>query len=313
MQRKFVVALVILVGHIVPFAACATGNNGIDDAPVSAQSLEQTEPVAELAQAQPLPSESESVETSRNLPQSPNTDEQYFLFFEAWTAKLTGEGLHIPELYDVSTTLSMVLKIMQDNPEYRLLIEGFANPVTGSVLEEGELYRLSLLRAQEAEARFVRDGISPNRLITVGEGGISNPYDNSRIQQAKNRRVQMTVIKPQGNRTYTVKFEQNYAAVTSRDFYIREQLAALEQLRDAVDYIKANPDVRVLVQGFELPREQRRAPISKQRADEVTRLLRRELRREGVNNPKFIVIASGNVQESAAEVMILPPLPKTIP
>lgn len=324
MKRLLYLAVFVFVFQIIPFSACASGaKTGEMSDPA------KNEPVTELAQTQPVPQQQTAQQPAaqqstgyqsyadssapRNLPQVPNSDEQYYLFFEGWTAKLTGEGLHIPELYDVSTTLNMVLKVMQDNPDYRLLIEGFANPVSGVDSEKDELLRLSVLRAKEVESRFIRDGISPDRLITVGAGGISNPYDNSRLQQAKNRRAQMTIIKPEGNKTYLVKFERNFAALTSREFYIREQLAALEQLREVVNYIKENPNARVLVQGFEQPNEARRTPISKQRADEVGRLLRRELRREGVTSARFIMVASSNVKDSAAEVMILPPLTPTIP
>ncbi|MDR2509948.1 MAG: OmpA family protein [Spirochaetaceae bacterium] len=265
-------------------------------------------PPPKLVDATPAPQWQPPRTTSPAL--SAGQDEHYYIFFEAWTAKITGEGLSRPELHDVSPTLSTVLKILQDNPGYRLLIEGFANPVTGTKLEEKELFRLSTERAKEVENKFVRDGIGRERLIAVGEGGINDVYNRSQLQQAKNRRVQMTLIKSQ-TPSYRINFREEYAALVGRQFFAQEQIEALQQIRNAVDRIKANPKSRVLIQGFETFQEQRMrrsAPISKQRADELARLLRRELDKEGIGYVTIFVVTSGNVHEAAAEIMILSPL-----
>ena len=238
------------------------------------------------------------------------TDEPYYIFFEAWTSKITDDGLSIPKLHDVSTTLSAVLKFLQDNPNYRMLIEGFANPVTGTKAEEVELQRLSTERAKETENKFVRDGISRSRFVSLGEGGISDPYDKSALQQAKNRRVQMTVIN-ENSPAFRVNFRTEYAVIVARQFYAQEQIDALQQIRRATEYIKSNPNTRVLVQGFEASQEvgvQRSAPISKQRADEVARLLRRELENEGIGNVKIAVVTNTNERDTAAEILMLAPV-----
>ncbi|MDR2468021.1 MAG: OmpA family protein [Spirochaetaceae bacterium] len=242
-------------------------------------------------------------------PSTSGANEHFFIFFEAYTAKLTGEGLTIPELHDVSTTLNTVRQVLKDNPDYQLLIEGFANPVTNTKIEEPELQRLSSERAKETETWFVRDGVGRERLITIGEGGISD----NRTQRAKNRRVQLTVIKPQA-KVFPVQFVQNHAALISREFYAQDQIDSLRQIRDVVDYVKANPGVRLLVRGYEGRQERKSGgfALSKLRADEVTRLLRRELRKETLE-ARVIVAPRTGIRDTITDVIVLEPLPASIP
>jgi outer membrane protein OmpA-like peptidoglycan-associated protein len=239
------------------------------------------------------------------LPQG--SGEQFYIFFESYSTKATDEGLHIPSLYSVSTTLATVLKIMRDNPSYRLLIEGFANPTSGSKSEAAELLRLSTLRAREIESRFVRDGVARYRFITVGLGGVDHP-DRSAIQQAKNRRVTMSIIRPNNGKLYRINFEPGWAAVTGAPLFAQAQIDSLQTILTITSYVKTNPNCRVLVQGYETPAEskvKRNTPISQQRANELARLLRKEFEREGIRNFQFIVSASANVEEPAGEIMIL--------
>jgi outer membrane protein OmpA-like peptidoglycan-associated protein len=196
---------------------------------------------------------------------------------------------------------------MRDNPSYRLLIEGFANPVTRSKNEPSELLSLATARAKEIENRFVRDGIARHRLIATGVGGIKNT-DRGKTQQAKNRRVTMSIIRPDDGRLYRINFEDEWATVTGAALYAQQQSDSMQTIVAVASYIRDNPNSRVLIQGYETPAEsrvKRTTPISRQRANEVVRLLRKEIALEGMRDFPFIISASANVEEPAVEILIL--------
>jgi hypothetical protein len=93
--------------------------------------------------------------------------------------------------------LGIVLQLLEANPSYRLLIEGFANPVLGTGEEEQEeLKPLSERRAEYIADLLIFCGVSPDRLIKVGEGGarVVAPRED-RDHWEQNRRVELRFLR----------------------------------------------------------------------------------------------------------------------
>jgi outer membrane protein OmpA-like peptidoglycan-associated protein len=113
------------------------------------------------------------------------------VFFAANSANLRGVS---PELaLQNQKALTEIAETMLKNPQYRLLIDGHANPVLKTPNEETEsLIPLSLQRAT-AVANYLVEmyRIDRQRLIIVGAGG-KYPSGND---AAQNRRVNFLTIK----------------------------------------------------------------------------------------------------------------------
>jgi outer membrane protein OmpA-like peptidoglycan-associated protein len=93
-------------------------------------------------------------------------------------------------------TLLKVLKLLEDNPAARLLIEGYANPVLGTSEEERQTLKpLSERRAAYIAGAIISCGIAPERLVKVGEGG-SRPVASweDRDRWEENRRVEIRFL-----------------------------------------------------------------------------------------------------------------------
>ncbi|MDR0796225.1 MAG: OmpA family protein [Tannerella sp.] len=79
-------------------------------------------------------------------------------------------------LKDARVQLGFLAKLMNEYPESRYTITGYADRGTGN---PDLNYRLSMARAQRAKDCLVDEfGISPTRLITVAAGGVDNQYYN---------------------------------------------------------------------------------------------------------------------------------------
>ncbi len=92
--------------------------------------------------------------------------------------------------------LNRVAKILTKFSDYRVLIEGNANNMTGTSEEELEVQKLSAERAQFVLDWLVREGINENRLSATGNGGknmLVSPWDA--VNRWKNRRVEFILIK----------------------------------------------------------------------------------------------------------------------
>jgi outer membrane protein OmpA-like peptidoglycan-associated protein len=86
-------------------------------------------------------------------------------------------------------------RLLLENPRYRLLIDGHANPLVGTAAEErDELKPLSQRRAQ-AVADFLVSyyGIARNRLIIVASGG-SAPAAQAASDPNLKRSVVLTLV-----------------------------------------------------------------------------------------------------------------------
>ncbi|MDR2922810.1 MAG: OmpA family protein [Treponema sp.] len=118
-------------------------------------------------------------------------DESLFIVFSPNSAELQGVS---PEqaIYN-SKIFTIVAQLLLDNPKYRILIDGHANPVIKTSAEEKEqLKPLSEQRA-EAAAKFLVEyfGVARYRLILTGAGG---RFPSETQDPSLNRRVSFIVI-----------------------------------------------------------------------------------------------------------------------
>jgi outer membrane protein OmpA-like peptidoglycan-associated protein len=68
--------------------------------------------------------------------------------------------------------LATLAEFLKGHRDYTVLIQGFANPVTGTRAEEEQILRpLSLARAQFVRSELVKLGVEAVRLIPIGMGG----------------------------------------------------------------------------------------------------------------------------------------------
>ncbi|MEM9672103.1 MAG: OmpA family protein [Cyclobacteriaceae bacterium] len=94
--------------------------------------------------------------------------------------------------------LDQVVNLMQKAPNIELYIQGFADNVGNEDFNK----RLSTNRAQNVQIYLEKKGIEPDRLISEGFGSRKPVADNTTSEgRAKNRRVEMEVIKPEAVET----------------------------------------------------------------------------------------------------------------
>jgi outer membrane protein OmpA-like peptidoglycan-associated protein len=93
--------------------------------------------------------------------------------------------------------LRRIAEILNKFRDYRITVEGHANPVLGTAVEEtNELQPLSLARAQAVVEQLVNYGVNRSRLSSLGRGGtrtVVSPRDQD--NSWKNRRVEFILIK----------------------------------------------------------------------------------------------------------------------
>jgi hypothetical protein len=129
-----------------------------------------------------------------------NSDvESLNILFPANSANLSGES---PELaLQNQRILAEIAQILLENPQYRILIDGHANPVLRTTKEETEtLVPLSLQRATAVAKQLVElYRVDRQRLILAGAGG---KYASGN-DKAQNRRVSFIIITDSQNITIT--------------------------------------------------------------------------------------------------------------
>jgi len=130
--------------------------------------------------------------------------------FAAYAQSANGESLFIvfsPDSADLkavspeqaisnSKIFTSVAQLLLDNPKYRILVDGHANPVEKTYSEESKsLKPLSEQRA-EAAANFLVEyfRVERHRIIITGAGG-RYPMDTD--DPSSNRRVRFLAIVPQ--------------------------------------------------------------------------------------------------------------------
>jgi len=93
--------------------------------------------------------------------------------------------------------LKRIAEILNRFRDYRITVEGHANPVLRTAKEEDEVLKpLSLARAQFVIERLVNNGVSRSRLSPIGQGGtrtVANSQDQN--NNWKNRRGEFLLIK----------------------------------------------------------------------------------------------------------------------
>ena len=106
-------------------------------------------------------------------------------------------GIPQERLDNNTRVLRRIAEILNRFRDYRITVEGHANPVLGTAAEEtNELQPLSLSRAQFVIDHLVGYGVGRNRLSPIGRGGtktVANAQDQD--NNWKNRRVEFILIK----------------------------------------------------------------------------------------------------------------------
>ena len=93
--------------------------------------------------------------------------------------------------------LQRLAQILNRFRDYRVLVEGHANPIIGTIEEEiNELQPLSLDRARFVIDHLVNNGVARNRLSATGRGGTITVADaRDQDNNWKNRRVEFILIR----------------------------------------------------------------------------------------------------------------------
>jgi outer membrane protein OmpA-like peptidoglycan-associated protein len=89
--------------------------------------------------------------------------------------------------------LDTVAKTLKDNPDYRVRIEGHANPVTTDPNEADELMTLSTMRSNTIAEQLRARGINDEQLVVIAFGGTRTVTSDHDIWN-RNRRVELIVI-----------------------------------------------------------------------------------------------------------------------
>ena len=89
--------------------------------------------------------------------------------------------------------LNNIAKVLKDNPDFRVRIEGHANPVTTDPHEADELMTLSTLRANVVAEQLKAKGVNEEQMVVIAFGGTRTVTSDHDIWN-RNRRVELIVI-----------------------------------------------------------------------------------------------------------------------
>jgi outer membrane protein OmpA-like peptidoglycan-associated protein len=252
------------------------------------------------------------------------------LYFDAYLNNFTGKNnligknLGTREQYDSLRIILYVAGILNKNPNYRLLVEGFANPTGNDIqAEQDRLVPLSIARANEVAdllTNVLKNAeVDRKRLIVVGEGGLKNSLATNETGQKRNRRAELTIIEPPTpQRSFLLAFESNSTVLTSRNLeaLTQDQIKSLQTMVSAVTYLNNNKTHQALIEGYATPEEiawgGSGKPLSEQRAEEVAAWLIKEK-----IGPDRITIVRGagtnTTQERKVEIIMLETNPDVLP
>jgi len=90
--------------------------------------------------------------------------------------------------------LNEIANMLKMNPDFRVRIEGHANPILTHPKEKSDLMNLSQTRANVIAGQLKARGISENRMIVIAYGG-SRPVTLQQDYCNRNRRVELIVFK----------------------------------------------------------------------------------------------------------------------
>ncbi|MDR0524731.1 MAG: OmpA family protein [Spirochaetaceae bacterium] len=128
-------------------------------------------------------------ETPRTVTSSGAQEPIRTIYFPANRTDFT--GLDFATVETNNRNISAVVSLLQGNPEYRVLLEGHANPTEGTENEERyELIPLSRQRADAVADMLVAAGANRKQLVIGGSGGL-----HAGGSAETNRRVELSLLR----------------------------------------------------------------------------------------------------------------------
>ena len=94
--------------------------------------------------------------------------------------------------------LNNTVQILKENPDFRVRIEGHANPFTVHISEAEDLMLLSSMRANTVAEQLKERGVNSEQLILVAFGGTRNATNEWDVRN-RNRRVELMIIQVDNN------------------------------------------------------------------------------------------------------------------
>ena len=95
--------------------------------------------------------------------------------------------------------LNYTAQTLKDNPDFRLRIEGHANPYTINISEADELMALSSIRSNAIAEQLRERGVKDEQMILVSFGGTRNATNEWDVRN-RNRRVELMTIQIDSNK-----------------------------------------------------------------------------------------------------------------
>jgi len=89
--------------------------------------------------------------------------------------------------------LNRIAQDLKENPDYRVRLEGHANPLTYNHSEAEDLMALSALRSSTVAEQLRQRGVSDDQMVLIAYGGTRNATNEWDIRN-RNRRVELMVI-----------------------------------------------------------------------------------------------------------------------
>jgi len=89
--------------------------------------------------------------------------------------------------------LNYTAQTLKDNPDYRVRIEGHANPYTISVSEAEDLMALSTMRSDTVAEQLRLRGVKDEQMVLIAFGGTRNATSEWDVRN-RNRRVELMII-----------------------------------------------------------------------------------------------------------------------
>ncbi|MCL2705203.1 MAG: OmpA family protein [Spirochaetaceae bacterium] len=89
--------------------------------------------------------------------------------------------------------LNYTAQTLKDNPDFRVRIEGHANPFTINISEAEDLMALSTMRSDTISEQLRQRGVSDEQMVIVAFGGTRNATSEWDVRN-RNRRVELMII-----------------------------------------------------------------------------------------------------------------------
>jgi hypothetical protein len=89
--------------------------------------------------------------------------------------------------------LNSIAQVLRENPDFRVRIEGHANPATPDSDEANELMALSAMRAYGVSAQLRAKGVRDDQIVIIAYGGTRSVTRDHDISN-RNRRVELMII-----------------------------------------------------------------------------------------------------------------------